>query len=68
MNFWLLFCKLLRGLLRSIYSVLYGSLGKERMAMEMMEAIYKLKYLLSVDYKKHRGNGKSTGKTQGEHR
>ena len=32
-NFWLLFCKLLRGLVKWIYSGLYGSLGKERMAM-----------------------------------
>ena len=39
-DFWLLFCKLLRGLLRSIYSGLYGSLGKEGAAMVMMEAIY----------------------------
>ena len=46
LNFWLFFCKLLRGLLRSIYSDLYGSLGKERMAMVMMEAIYKLKYFI----------------------
>ena len=45
-NFWLLFCKLLRGRLRSICSGLYGSFGKERMTMVMMEAIYKLKYFV----------------------
>ena len=47
-SFWLLFHKLLRGLLKWIYSGLYSSLGKERMAMVVMEAIYKLK-LLFVD-------------------
>ena len=39
-----LFCELLRGLLSSLCLGLYGSLGKERMAMVMMEAIYKFKY------------------------
>ena len=64
-NFWLLFCKLLRGLLNWIYSSLCGSLGKERMAMGEMEAIYKLKYFIFLSTKKHRENGNSTGKMQG---
>ena len=37
-----------------------GSLGKERMAMGVVEDIYKLKYFIFVDKKKHRENGKST--------
>ena len=45
-NFWLLFCKLLRGLLKWIYSGLYGSLGKKRMTMGVVDAIYKLKYFI----------------------
>ena len=35
------------------------------MAMEEVEAIYKLKYFIFLLTKKHRENGKSTGKTQG---
>ena len=64
-NFWLLFCKLLRGLLNWIYSGHCGSPGRERMAMGEVEAIYKLNFFFFLSRKKHRENGKSTGKTQG---
>ena len=37
------------------------SLGKERMAMRMVEAIYKLKYFIFVNKKKHMDSGRSTG-------
>ena len=63
-NYWLLFCKLLRRLLKWIYSGLYGSLGKEKMAMWVVEAIYKLKYIIFCQ-------AKNTGKmarAQGKHR
>ena len=38
------------------------------MAMGVVEAIYKFKYFNFLSTKKHRENGKSTGKTQGNHR
>ena len=39
------------------------------MAMGVVEAIYKFKYFIFCrQKKKHRENGKSTGKTQGNHR
>ena len=63
-NFWLLFCKLLRGLLKWIYSGLYSSLGKERMAMGLVEAIYRLKYFI---YCRQKNTGKMA-RTQGKHR
>ena len=36
--------------------------------MGEVEAIYKLKYFIILSTKKHRENGKSTGKKQGKHR
>ena len=38
------------------------------MAMGEMEAIYKLKDFIFLLTKKHRENGRSTGKTQGKRR
>ena len=42
-----------------------GIILKERMAMGVVEAIYKLKYLIFCQPKKYRDNGKNTGETQG---
>ena len=63
-NFWLLFCKLLRGQLKWVYSGLNGSLGRERMAMVMMEAFYKLKYFIVCRLK----NTGIMARAQGKHR
>ena len=52
-NFWLLLRKLLKELLNWIYSGLCGSLGKERMAVGEVEAIYQLKYFIFCRQKTH---------------
>ena len=46
-NFWLLFCKLLRGLFKPLWFT-----WKERIAMAVVEAIYKLKYFMFRQQKK----------------